>query len=160
VRGGFGIYYQRLSNQNILQNSLAAPFTVQPLSSTTTPTSFQLQNPFGTIPPPSIIASQFIPSATFFAGLLNLTTNTVTNNPADANLSNVRPIFVNAAGQRCLNYADANSAVDAIIGAKNCSINLASFTSAPLEAYTPYTQQYNFTVQRELGNGWAVSLVM
>ena len=32
IRGGYGIYYQRLSNQNILQNSLAAPFTVQPLS--------------------------------------------------------------------------------------------------------------------------------
>jgi len=57
-----------------------------------------LKDPFGTIPAPSIIASQFIPSATFFAGLLNLTTNTVTTNPADANLSNVRPIFVNAAG--------------------------------------------------------------
>jgi len=31
LRAGYGIYYQRLSNQNILQNSLAAPFTVQPL---------------------------------------------------------------------------------------------------------------------------------
>jgi hypothetical protein len=42
--------------------------------------------------------------------------------------------------------------------ATNCSINLASFTSAPLDAYTPYTQQYNFTVQREIANGWAVEL--
>jgi len=42
--------------------------------------------------------------------------------------------------------------------ATNCSINLASFTSAPLDAYTPYTQQYNFTVQREIGRGWAVEL--
>src|ERR1043166_2316187 len=31
LRAGYGVYYQRLSNQNILQNSLAAPFTVQPL---------------------------------------------------------------------------------------------------------------------------------
>ena len=37
LRGGYGIYYQRLSNQNILQNSLSAPFTVQPLESRTTP---------------------------------------------------------------------------------------------------------------------------
>src|SRR5437870_6794107 len=66
VRGGYGIYYQRLSNQNILQNSLAAPFTVQPLSSNPTPTSFQLANPFGTIPPPSILATAYIPSASFF----------------------------------------------------------------------------------------------
>jgi hypothetical protein len=146
IRGGYGIYYQRLSNQNILQNSLAAPFTVQPLSSTTTPASFQLANPFASIPPPSIIASAFIPSATFFAGLRDTATGLPATNP---NLPGVAPVFVNAAGQRCLNYGGT---------ATNCSINLASFTSAPLDAYTPYTQQYNFTVQREIGRGWAVEL--
>src|SRR5690242_10304526 len=146
VRGGYGIYYQRLSNQNILQNSLSAPFTVQPLSNTTTPASFQLQNPFAGIPAPSIIASAFIPQATFFAGLRNVTTGLPATNPNDPN---VAPIFVNAAGQRCLNYGGT---------ATNCSINLASFTSAPLDAYTPYTQQYNFTVQREIGHGWAAEI--
>lgn len=154
LRGGYGIYYQRLSNQNILQNSLAAPFTVQPLSSTTTPAPLQLANPFGAIPPPSIIATQFIPSATFFAGLFHQTTGAISNNPADINNPAFKPIFVNAAGQRCLNYADPNPN----IGATNCSINLASFTSAPLDAYTPYTQQYNLTLQREIGKGWAVEL--
>lgn len=146
LRGGYGIYYQRLSNQNILQNSLAAPFTVQPLSSTTTPTAFQLQNPFASIPPPSIIATAFIPSATFFAGLRDTATGLPATNP---NLVGVAPVFVNAAGQRCLNYGGT---------ATNCSINLASFTSAPLDAYTPYTQQYNITLQREIGRGWAVEL--
>ena len=146
IRGGYGIYYQRLSNQNILQNSLAAPFTVQPLSTTTTPASFQLGNPFASIPPPSIIATAFIPQATFFAGLRNVTTGLPATDPNDPN---VAPIFVNEQGQRCLNYGGT---------ATNCSINLASFTSAPLDAYTPYTQQYNFTVQREIGRGWAVEL--
>lgn len=146
VRGGYGVYYQRLSNQNILQNSLAAPFTVQPLSTNPNPTALQLANPFGAIPPPSIIASAFIPSATFFAGLRNVNTGLAATNPNDPN---VAPIFVNAAGQRCLNYGGT---------ATNCSINLASFTSAPLDAYTPYTQQYNLTVQREIANGWAVEL--
>lgn len=146
LRGGYGIYYQRLSNQNILQNSLAAPFTVQPLSSTTTPSSFQLANPFASIPAPSIIATAFIPSATFFAGLRNVTTGLAATDPNDPN---VAPIFVNAAGARCLNYGGT---------ATNCSINLASFTSAPLDAYTPYTQQYNFTLQREIARGWAVEV--
>ena len=146
LRGGYGIYYQRLSNQNILQNSLAAPFTVQPLSSTTTPASFQLANPFASIPPPSIVATAFIPTATFFAGLRDINTGLASTNPNDPN---VAPIFVNAAGQRCLNYGGT---------ATNCSINLASFTSAPLDAYTPYTQQYNFTLQREISKGWAVEV--
>src|SRR5882724_11876907 len=154
LRGGYGLYYQRLSNQNILQNSLAAPFTVQPLSSTTTPAPFQLQNPFAGIPPPSIVATQYIPQATFFAGLFNANTGAISTNPADVNNRDFRPIFVNEAGQRCLNYASPNTS----IGATNCSINLASFTSAPLNPYTPYTQQWNLTLQRELWKGWAAEI--
>ena len=145
VRGGYGIYYQRLSNQNILQNSLAAPFTVQPLSSTSTPTALQLANPFAGQPPPSAIAAAFIPSATFFAGLRR----TGGVGPLDPNDPNVAPIFVNAAGQACLNYGGT---------ATNCSINLASFTTAPTTAYTPWTQQFNLTIQRELWKGWAIEL--
>ena len=37
LRGGYGIYYQRLSNQNILQGALGPPFTVQPLSNNPNP---------------------------------------------------------------------------------------------------------------------------
>jgi hypothetical protein len=70
-------------------------------------------------------------------------------NATDPNDPNVGPIFVNAAGQKCLNYGGT---------ATNCSINLASFTSAPLDAYTPYTQQYNVTLQREIAKGWAVEV--
>ena len=150
LRAGYGVYYQRLSNQNILQNSLAAPFTVQPLSNTTTPASFQLRDPFAGIPPPSVVATQYIPSATFFAGLFHQTTGAISTNPNDVNDLNYKPIFVNAAGQRCLNYASPNTN----LGATNCSINLASFTSAPLNPYTPYTQQWNITLQRDIWNGW------
>jgi len=158
VRGGYGIYYQRLSNQNILQNSLSAPFTVQPLSSDSNPALGQLANPFAGQPAPSAIASDYIPQATFFAGLFNTNTGVISNNPADVNNPIFRPIFVNPAGQRCLNYASHIAATDALIGAKNCSINLASFTSVPGDAYTPYTQQWNLTMQREIGRGWAVEL--
>jgi len=143
IRGGWGLYYQRLSNQNILQNSLAAPFTVQPLSSNANPASLQLANPLGAIPPPSIIATAFIPQGTRFAGLRRVSGS----GPLDINDPGVAPIFVNEAGQQCLNYGGS---------ATNCSINLASFTSAPLDAYTPYTQQWNLTYQRDLGDGWAI----
>ena len=164
IRGGYGIYYQRLSNQNILQNSLAAPFTVQPLDSRANPTAFQLANPFAGQPPPSIVATGFIPQATRFVGLFNASTSTVNGvlpggisaNPANINNPNFKPIFVNEAGQRCLNYASNIQAVDTATGATNCSINLASFTTAPRDAWTPYTQQWNFTVQRELRGGWAI----
>ena len=143
VRAGYGMYYQRLSNQNILQNSLAAPFTVQPLDSRANPPALQLANPLAGQPPPSIVATAYIPSATFFAGLRRISGA----GPLDVNDPNVGPIFVNAAGERCLNYGGT---------ATNCSINLASFTSAPLDAYTPYTQQWNLTLQRQLGGGWAI----
>jgi hypothetical protein len=145
VRAGYGIYYQRLSNQNILQNSLSAPFTVQPLDNRANPAALQLANPLAGIPAPSIVATQYIPSATFFAGLRR----TSGSGPLDPNDPNVAPIFVNAAGQACLNYGGT---------ATNCSINLASFTSAPLDTYTPYTQQYNLTIQRELWKGWAMEV--
>ncbi|HYE65073.1 MAG TPA: carboxypeptidase-like regulatory domain-containing protein [Pyrinomonadaceae bacterium] len=145
LRGGYGIYYQRLSNQNILQNSLAAPFTVQPLSSNPNPSPFQLANPLGSIPPPSAIATAFIPQATFFAGLRRVSGT----GPLNVNDPGVAPIFVNENGERCLNYGGT---------ATNCSINLASFTTAPLDAYTPYTQQYNLTIQRELWRGWAAEI--
>src|SRR5712692_4673367 len=145
ARAGYGIYFQRLSNQNILQNSLAAPFTVQPLSSNPTPPSFQLANPFGAIPPPSAIAAAFIPQGSHFAGLRR----TSGAGPLDPNDPNVAPIFVNDDGQACLNFGGT---------ATNCSINLASFTTVPRDVYTPYTQQWNLTLQREIRKGWAVEL--
>jgi hypothetical protein len=156
LRGGYGIYYQRLSNQNILQNSLAAPFTVQPLESRAVPIPFQLANPLAGQPPPSIVATAFIPQATRFVGLFNSSTGAISTNPNDINNPAFKPIFVNEAGQRCLNYASHIAAVDTATGATNCSINLASFTTAPRDAFTPYTQQWNFTVQRQLKGGWAV----
>ena len=156
IRAGYGIYYQRLSNQNILQNSLAAPFTVQPLDSRANPAALQLANPFAGQPPPSIVATGFIPQATRFVGLFNTSTGAISVNPNDINSASFRPIFVNELGQRCLNYASHIQAVDTATGATNCSINLASFTSAPRDAFTPYTQQWNLTLQRQLKGGWAI----
>jgi hypothetical protein len=145
LRGGYGIYYQRLSNQNILQGALGPPFTVQPLSSNANPPSFSLANPFAGQGSGGAIASAFIPQWARFAGI-RILPGSPAGTPLDINNLNVTPIFVNEAGQQCLNYGGT---------ATNCVINLASFTSSPVDAYTPYTQQYNLTVQRELWNGWA-----
>jgi hypothetical protein len=146
LRAGYGIYYQRLSNQNILQNSLAAPFTVQPLESRAVPSTLQLANPLAGQPPPSIVATAYIPTATYFAGL-RILPGAPAGTTLNVNDPFVGPIFVNAAGQQCLNYGGT---------ATNCSINLASFTSAPRDVYTPYTQQWNLTVQKQLKSGWAI----
>ncbi len=153
LRGGYGVYYQRLSNQNILQGSLAPPFFVQLIDSRAIPPAFQLANPLGTQPPAAGLTT-FLPSIARFAGLRNTSTGTVdgippggiSNNPAHVNNPAFGPRFVNEAGQACASYGGT---------APNCVINLASFATATRTTYTPYTQQYNLTLQRELGSGWA-----
>jgi hypothetical protein len=142
VRGGFGIYYQRLSQQNISLLSLSAPFSVQPLSNNATPSASQLANPFPVQAAPSAILGAFIPQGTHFAGLRRLSGS----GPLDPNDPNVAPIFVNDDGQACLNYGGT---------ATNCSINLASFPSTSPDAHMPYTMQYNLLVQHDVGKGWA-----
>lgn len=145
VRGGFGVYFQRLSQQNISLLSLSAPFSVQPLSNNATPSAIQLLNPFPIQPAASAILGAFVPQGTHFAGLRRLSGT----GPLDPNDPNVAPIFVNDDGQACLNYGGT---------ATNCSINLASFPSTATDAYMPYTMQYNLMVQRDVGKGWVFEI--
>ena len=130
VRGGYGIYFQRLSNQNFLQGSLGPPFFVQQATNSPGTT---LANPLPNQPAGSAVDPTFIPQNSHFAGL-----------DAGGN-----PIFVNDQGQKCLNFGGT---------ATNCSINLASFSSVPANASAPYNQQWNLTIQHDLGKGWALEL--
>lgn len=147
VRGGFAMYYQRLSNQNLLQGSLTAPFFVQSIDRDTAPASFQLQNPLANQPPSTAIATTFIPQISFFSGLRCVTSPCTT--PLSPNDPRVGPIFVNEAGQACSGFGGT---------ATNCTINLASFASAPPDTHAPYTEQWNLSIQRELGHGWGLEV--
>lgn len=136
VRGGYGIYYQRLSNQNILQANLSPPFNVQPIENRASGEPRQiLANPFPNTSAGGLIAQNLIPQSSRFAGVIG-----------DINTAAGIPIFINQNGERCANYGGT---------ATNCSINLAAFTAPPLDFESPYTQQWNLMVQREIGRGFA-----
>ncbi|HXB22088.1 MAG TPA: carboxypeptidase regulatory-like domain-containing protein [Candidatus Solibacter sp.] len=144
VRGGYGIYVQRLSNQNFLQGSLGPPFFVQQATASPGTT---LANPTPTQPAGSAVDPNFIPQNSHFAGI------TGPGTPGDPNDFRNFPKFVNDAGQPCLNFGGV-----APTGATNCSINLASFSSVPTNAHAPYNQQWNFGVQRDLGKAWTLEV--
>jgi len=136
VRTGYGMFYQRLSNQNLLQGSLAAPFFVQlNTSSPGTP----LSSPISTIFTPNPVAANFIPQASSFAGFIG--------NPNTTGI----PLFLNSSGQACASPFGNGTAV-------NCSVSLASYSTPLPKPHTPYNQQWNLTVQQELGKGWAVEV--
>lgn len=138
VRGGYGLYYQRLSNQNFLQGSLGPPFFVQ-IAQTLPGTT--LANPLPNQPASAAVASAFIPQNSHFAGVITGAGGT----PGDPNDPRNRLRFVNDSGQACLNFGGT---------ATNCSINLASFSSVSPNPKTPYNQQWNLGIQRDLGKEW------
>src|SRR5262249_44450778 len=138
VRGGYGIYFQRLSNQNFLQGSLGPPFFVQLAISN--PIGVTLANPLPNQPAGSAVDPTRIPQNSRFAGI---TGNGDPNNPANV------PIFVNDAGVACAGFGGTPA---------NCSVNLASFSSVPPDAKAPYNQQWNLGVQREIGKGWSLEV--
>ena len=152
VRSGFGIYYERLSNQNLLQGSLTAPFFVQLINRSTAPAPFELQNPLANQPSSTAIATAFIPQISNFAGLRYITSkNCPPPGPTTLSVNDpcVGAIFVNQSGQSCSGFGGT---------ATNCTINLASFASAPRNTHPPYTETWNFSIQRDLGHGWGLEL--
>ena len=151
VRSGFGMYYERLSNQNLLQGSLTAPFFVQLINRNTAPPSFELQNPLASQPPSTAIATAFIPQISSFSGLRYITSKNCpgATGPLSVNDPCVGATFVNQSGQACSGFGGT---------ATNCVINLASFSAAPRNTYPPYTEAWNLSVQRDLGHSWAVEI--
>ena len=151
VRGGYGIYFQRLSNQNFLQGSLGPPFFVQ--QAINNPTGITMANPLPTQPSNSAVDPTRIPSNSRFAGVGTPTAGQINGDP---NLPTSFPLFVNDQGKYCSGFAPTGTAANQL--ALNCSINLASFSSVQPDAKAPYNQQWNFGVQRDLGKGWNLEL--
>jgi carboxypeptidase family protein len=118
IRSGYGIYYQRVSNQSLLQTAgglpfseaiSAAPFTVTP------------QNPF-----PSILPNSAFP----------LSTDQVVPALIGFNGTTGAPIFQSASGGP-----------------------LSGFFFFPIRSFRPpYAQQWNYTIQRDLGKGWLLEV--
>jgi hypothetical protein len=146
VRGGYGIYYQQISNQAELQGSLGAPFFVTLISTRSTSANQlpqQLANPFtGQSAGGGTIATAFIPTASKFAGIAG---------GLDVNDPNAVVNWTDAAGVLCAPPTNSGTATD-------CSINAAAFTSADPNLHAPYTQAWNLTVQRALGHNWALEV--
>ena len=137
LRGGAGIYYQQLSNLIELQGSMSAPFKVTQNYLNLNGTSLQLANPLANQPSgPGNVLPAYVPAKTFFAGV-----------SGDVNNPNAIVNWVNPSGQLCQVSGGT---------ATNCSIDLASYASADLGLHSPYTEQWNLTIQRELGRNWAI----
>jgi hypothetical protein len=144
IRGGYGIYFQRLSNQNFLQGSLGPPFfvqTAQNLPGTT------MANPLPNQPAGANVVSTAIPQNSHFVGI---------SGTGDPNVAANIPLFQNDVGQYCQGFAPAS--VPVAQQATNCSINLASFSSVSPNPKTPYNQQWNLGIQHDLGKQWILEM--
>jgi len=129
VRGGYGVYYQRVSNQPLLQTAGGLPFAE---SLSAAPFTVTAQNPFPSLLPTSAFPlpnDQIVPSLIGFAGP-NCT----------APCTPGAPIFSNVPG----NAAGAP---------------LQGFYFFPQRNFhPPYAEAWNLTVQRELVKNWVLDI--
>jgi len=165
LRGGFGIYWQQISNQAELQGSLGAPFfleqsnTVAPLPTTHLVPTLQLANPLpNQVSGGGKVLPAYVPQRSIFTGFAptpGCTTSGLTGQAllnCYANDPATTQVWTDPSGIPCN--------VGGLVGgpATDCGIDLDSFSSGDPNLHAPYTEQWNFTVQRELGHEWALEI--
>ncbi|HXY01515.1 MAG TPA: carboxypeptidase-like regulatory domain-containing protein, partial [Candidatus Limnocylindrales bacterium] len=154
VRGGFGLYYQQISNQAELQGSLGAPFFLSQITTIGKPAPLQLANPLpNQVSGGGKILPQYVPQKSIFTGMAPGTGCTGLVGQAllncEVNDPTATAIWTDPAGTVC--GVSGGPALD-------CGIDLDSFTSADPNLHAPYTEQWNLTVQRDLGHNWALEV--
>ncbi|HET9408627.1 MAG TPA: TonB-dependent receptor [Candidatus Sulfotelmatobacter sp.] len=140
LRGGYGTYYQRASNQSELQSAGGPPFSVQFKA---TAGSVTTANPF----------PQLLPNSAFPLAL--------TPGPNGNTLGPTA--FGIPSGYPQLNGFDTATGTPSFDNTNGNLGGLAATNSGlqffPVRGFRPpYSQQWNLTIQREVASGWMVEL--
>jgi len=141
LRGGYGIYYQRVSNQSQLQSAGGPPFNV---TFEATPGAVTSENPF----------PQLLPNSAFPLPLTPCTPGVCTGNTLGPASFGIPSGFPRLSGFN----ATGGPLFDNTFGNSGNSANTQFFFFPIRDFVPPYAQQFNLTLQREVARGWMVEL--
>jgi len=143
LRGGYGLYYQRVSNQPQLQSAGGPPFNVA-FSSTAGQAGITPEAPF-----PSLL-----PNSAFPLPLTPCPVGTCTGNTLGATQFGIPSGFPQLSGFT----AGGAPLFDNSAGNTGNAPN-SNFFFFPVRNFVPpYTEQWNLTLQREVARSWMVEL--
>jgi len=143
LRGGYGIYYQRVSNQAQLQSAGGPPFNVT-FSSVPGQAGITTASPF-----PSLL-----PNSAFPLPLTPCPVGTCTGNTLGATQFGIPSGFPQLSGFT----AGGAPSFDNSAGNAGNAPNSQFFFFPVRNFRPPYAQQWNLTVQREVARSWMVEL--
>ena len=128
IHSGYGYYSTREDNETVENSTSAAPFSVAAVVAPTTPD--QMATLYSSLPALGEVSAAFIPTPAFFQGFTNCSTGAVTTDTTQC------PAF----------SGGATSAYN------------QSMPMVPLHWIVPTMQQWNLTVERQLGGNWVLEI--
>jgi Carboxypeptidase regulatory-like domain/TonB dependent receptor len=141
LRGGYGMYYQRVSNQAQLQSAGGPPFNV---AFSATPGLVTPENPF----------PQLLPNSAFPLPLTPCPAGVCTGSTLGATSYGIPSGFPRLSG-----FAATGTPLFDNTGGNFSNLPNSEFFFYPARGFVPpYAQQFNLTVQREVARGWVVEL--